>query len=71
MITHKNLELLKWELQFIRRQLAQIEGANSSDYTAVDEIDMSAINALRVLHEYELSLQAASEEIPADLPQAA
>ena len=62
----KNLELLRAELNFIRRHLALIEGAHSSDYETVGELDMAAVNALRALHEYELSIHEAQE-----LPQAA
>jgi hypothetical protein len=68
-----NLKLIETELRFIGRHVQTIEGAGGSDFEAVDEIGMAVESALRALAEYKLSIQPASEEIPAGvtLPEAA
>lgn len=63
----KNPTLIENELRFIRRHVQSIDG----NFDAVDEIGMAVESALRALHEYNLSLQPACEEVPAGVPMAA
>jgi hypothetical protein len=63
----KNLALIEQELRFIRRHVQGFD----ADFDRADEIGMSVESALRALREYELSLQPACEEVPADVPIAA
>ncbi|MBC7933536.1 MAG: hypothetical protein H7Z38_23495 [Rubrivivax sp.] len=67
----KNLRIIDQELRFIARHSQAIEGAGSSDFETVDELNMAVGSALRALAEYRLSLEPTCEAVPAGVAVAA
>jgi hypothetical protein len=67
--TDKSLAILEHEINFIARQMRKIEGQNSDEFNAIDEINMALNSARQALADYKLSLAPAAEEIPLEVPE--